>query len=414
MNILMVCSGAYPDEIGGAHTYVYELARHLAALGHRLTILTRRSTPALPSEEMIDGVRYVRYEYHDTNDPVRWRYRLYRGAGKAFESLLQTQRFDIIHAHWPHPAAGVFDHPAADRALRVYTLHAPFFEEEQIEAAVLRAEQPLTFRGMLKRMWVPLSLFEKRRTERRVLRRCSLVFVLSRFMKSRALDYFNVPRHKLKVVAGGVDTRRFCPTDQRETIRKKLGIDAEKKMLLTVRRLVPRMGLKNLVEAMKIVKQRAPEATLLIGGTGILHNDLEKQIRELTLTDTVRLAGFIPSDDLADHYRAADYFIMPTEYLEGFGLATIEAMACGTPALGTPVGGTGEILADVDRGLLFSGTSPSDIADGILRHLCSKAPADLRARVARYTQLIYGWTTVARCIEEVMLEGLRRKEVEQR
>ena len=413
MKILMVCNGAYPDEIGGAHTFVYELARHLAALGHDLTVLTRRRTPELPRKETISGVRYIRYEYRNTTDPLRWRYRLYHGARKAFQALSESEKFDVTHGHWPHSAAGVFEHPATDGALKVYTLHAPFFEEEKIEAAVLRAEQPLTVRGMLKRMWVPLSLLEKRRTERRALRRCSAVFVLSRFMKQRAFDHLTVPLRKLKVISGGVDTERFFPQHEREGIREGLGIAPEKKALLTVRRLVPRMGLKNLVRAMAIVRQHAPEAILAIGGTGILYDDLQKQIRELSLSDTVRLLGFIPADALADHYRAADYFIMPTEYLEGFGLSTVEAMACGTPALGTPVGGTGEILADVDTGLLFSGTKPLDIADGILRHLNSRAPGDLRARVARYAHKVYSWTIVAQCMEEALLENLHLKEVSQ-
>jgi len=406
MNILMVCNGAYPDEIGGAHTYVYELAKHLAALGHQLTILTRRASAELPTKEMIDGIRYVRYDYNDSPDPVRWRYKLYFGARSMFDSLVGAERFDVIHGHWPHSTAGVFEHPVSKASLRVYTLHAPFFEEEQIEAAVLRRDRPFTARQILKRMWVPVSLFEKRRREYKVLRKCSLVFVLSKFMRGRARDCFAVPPGKLEVIPGGVDTRRFFPAESRESVRARLGIPAETKLLLTVRRLVPRMGLKNIVKAMAIVKRHQPRALLCIGGTGILYEDLKSLIRELSLSDAVRLLGFIPVEGLADHYRAADYFIVPTEFLEGFGLSTIEAMACGTPVLGTAIGGTGEILGSIDRGLLFSGTEPRDMAEGILRHLNSESRAGLGEKVARYAHKVYAWEIVARWIEETLLARL--------
>jgi len=406
MNILMVCNGAYPDEIGGVHTYVYELAKHLGELGHRLTVLTRRVRPDLPAKETIQGIRYLRYEYKDTNDPVRWRYKLYFGAKNEFESLIMNEHFDVIHGHWPHSTAGVFDHPGSSKALKVYTLHAPFFEEERIEAELLRRDRPLTISEVAKKMWVPVSLYEKRRREHKVLKQSSLVLVLSRFMKRRAGDYFGVPPDKMEVIPGGVDTRRFRPADSRQAVRTKLGMPVERKLLLTVRRLVPRMGLKNIIKAMAIVKKHEPRALLCIGGTGILYDELEQLIRELSLSDVVRLLGFISAEDLADYYRAADYFVIPTEFLEGFGLATVEAMACGTPVLGTSVGATGEILRDIDKRLLFSGTTPERMAQGILDHLANETPTDLRERVARYAHKVYSWETVAKWVEEALLSRM--------
>ena len=414
MKILMVCNGAYPDEIGGVHTYVYELAKHLTALGHRLTILTRRVAPELPSEEIVDGIRYVRYEYRDSDDPLRWRYRLYWGARKMFDTLAAQEDFDVIHGHWPHSTAGVFEHPGSRWALKVYTFHAPLFEEEQIEASVLRRERPFTVRGALKRLWVPISLYEKRRREQKVLEQCSLVLVLSGFMRQRAIGCFGVPPQRMEIIPGGVDTRRFCPADNRQAIRLDLGIPADKRLLLTIRRLVPRMGLHNLVKAMVTVKQPRPQAFLCIGGTGVLDGDLNALIAELGLAGSARLLGFVPNDRLADWYRAADYFVMPTEFLEGFGLATLEAMACGTPALGTPVGGTGEILGNIDNALLFSGSAPHSIAEGILRHLDNDGAGELRRKVARHVRKTYSWETVALWVEGLLHEKLRAEKERRR
>jgi glycosyltransferase involved in cell wall biosynthesis len=86
----------------------------------------------------------------------------------------------------------------------------------------------------------------------------------------------------------------------------------------------------------------------------------------LNLKDFVKLQGFIPSDELPHYNQAADFFILPTRYLEGFGLVTLEAMACGTPVLGTPVGGTKEILDKFNPAFLFKDTSPESISGLIL------------------------------------------------
>ena len=411
MKVLMVGSGAYPDETGGAHVYVYELSRHLARLGHTVTVLIRKSRPELPSREMIDGLDYVRYPCTEASDPIRWRLRLYRGARTAFAQLASQQAFDVIHGHWPHPAAAVFRHAASQSALRVYTLHAPLFEEEQVEAAVLRRGSRLTPRNLLKAAWVPLSLCEKKATERGVLRRSAVVFTLSNFMHERARSCFGVPHSRLKIIPGGADVARFCPVDdsRRLAIRSSLGLGAGTILLLTVRRLVPRMGLANLVTAIRIVAEREPRVLLCIGGKGPLEGELQRMIGHLELRKHVWMAGFIPDAALPDWFRAADFFVLPSEFLEGFGLATVEAMACGTPALGTPVGGTPEILATLDKRLLFEGTSPQHLAQGILRNICRQDLCELRGKVAASAHQRYSWQTVAREVEAVLLAELQAR-----
>ena len=411
MNVLMVGNGAYPDEIGGAHVYVYDLARHLVRLGHAVTVLVPKARPELPQTEVVQGVTYVRYDHAASRDPVRWRWQFVRGARNAFSRLAADGSFDVIHGHWPHPAAGVIGHPAARSALKVYTLHAPFFEEERVEAAVLRRGNRHRPRDLAKAMWVPVSLCEKRHRERAVLRQCSTVFVLSRFMRQRANACFGTPDSRLNVIPGGVDTERFHPVDEsiRQEIRAGLNIAPQTTMLLTVRRLVPRMGLPNLILALDIVRRLEPRVLLCIGGAGPLEPSLEALVEQLSLQRHVRLLGFVPGERLADWYRAADFFVMPSEFLEGFGLATIEAMACGTPALGTPVGGTPEILAGLDSRLLLEGTAPEHIADGIIELLHERS-GSLRNDAARYAHEKYSWQFVARRIEAVLLEALAGRE----
>src|SRR5207249_11052699 len=85
--------------------------------------------------------------------------------------------------------------------------------------------------------------------------------------------------------------------------------------------------------------------------------------------------GFIPDETLPSYYHAADVFVLPTRELEGFGLVTVEALACGTPVLGTPVGATPEVLSGLDASLVFRGISAEIMAEDLLRFLETLARA---------------------------------------
>jgi glycosyltransferase involved in cell wall biosynthesis len=108
----------------------------------------------------------------------------------------------------------------------------------------------------------------------------------------------------------------------------------------------------------------------VVGGNS-LKDMLVSMSRRLTLNDHIEFTGFIPEETLPGHYQAADIFILPTIELEGFGLVTLEALASGTPVLGTPVGGTKEILGAFDDRFLFRDASHEALAEKIVE-FCSE------------------------------------------
>jgi glycosyltransferase involved in cell wall biosynthesis len=127
------------------------------------------------------------------------------------------------------------------------------------------------------------------------------------------------------------------------------------------------MGLDNLLRCIYLLKNKGIDLHLTVGGEGTETKNLGNLIDEYGLAKMVTMTGFIPSELLPQYYGAADFFILPTRKLEGFGLVTPESMACGTPVLGTPVGGTKEILSGLDPKLLFRNPSPEAMAEGIQR-----------------------------------------------
>jgi glycosyltransferase involved in cell wall biosynthesis len=244
--------------------------------------------------------------------------------------------------------------------------------------------------------------------------RCARVVVLSEFMKQRVLAVHGIPGDRVHVIPGAVDVGRFKPAADAAGIRRELGLPADRTILLTVRNLVPRMGLDPFVRAVAMVRDTRPGILALIGGEGPLRGELDRLIQQHGVKDRVRLLGFIPEDELPKYYQAADLVVMPTAELEGFGLVTVEALACGTPVVGTPVGATPEILRNLDPGLLSAGTRAEDIAKSlyaVLRRFHAK-PGDRAELVAKGLAAVhaqYTWDRHCAALAEVLTEACSRK-----
>ena len=210
----------------------------------------------------------------------------------------------------------------------------------------------------------------------------------------------------MRIIPGGVDTKKFRPSeneDEVNAIRKRLNIPGDHKLLLTVRRLEARMGLDNLITAVAEIAHRSPELKfkLLIAGKGSLNKKLQSQATLSGLDDRVCFLGFVPDDVLPLYYAAADIFIMPTAFIEGFGLATVEALSTGLPVLGTPVGGTIEILKAIDSKLLFRNATAQSMADKIEQVL--KKPDSifaLKSKCREDAMKKYSWNLMTNRIEE--------------
>jgi glycosyltransferase involved in cell wall biosynthesis len=214
-----------------------------------------------------------------------------------------------------------------------------------------------------------MQLFGRKLAEKTALRKSNHIIVLSEYTKEKLESTYGLPPAKTHVIPGGVDLNRFRPHDDRKSLRNRLGIPNSHFTLLTVRNLEPRMGLENLILTFKKILETKTHVFLVVGGEGPLTQDLKSLARETGVEDSVKFVGYIPEEELPYYYQMADLFILPTRELEGFGLVTVEALASGLPVLGTPVGGTKEILAHMGPEFLFSDATPDSMARLILKSM---------------------------------------------
>ena len=150
-----------------------------------------------------------------------------------------------------------------------------------------------------------------------------------------------IPHEKVHVVHRGVDRALFRPFS-REAARRKLGIDPETKVLVSVGRLVPVKGFSVLIEACRVLREWDERIACYVLGGGPLERALRRQVERNGLDGIVRLCGPQRQQELARWYQAADLAVLPS-LSEGIPNVLLEAMACGTPFVGSAVGGVPEI-----------------------------------------------------------------------
>lgn len=244
----------------------------------------------------------------------------------------------------------------------------------------------------------------RRGLERTVYRRAQRVVVLSSAFRRLLVERYDVSPWRVRVEPPGVDLKHFSPGD-REFARERLGLKGCPFVAVSVRRLVPRMGLDVLIDAWaRAIPDLPAQAQLLIAGEGPHRRELEQRIAQAELQDSVRLVGRLDDEALVDLYRVADVGVVPTRSFEGFGLVVIEAAACGTPSIVTNVGGLPEAVAGLDESLTVSVDNVEALAARIEQAACAR---DLPSRAAtrRFAEG-YSWERVADRNREVQHEAL--------
>lgn len=387
MRILVATDQWFPDRVGGLARVATDSARGLAARGHQVVVLAPAGAAAA---EEADGLVVER---------VLERSRLPQSVTDVATTFGAARGrrgcFDVLVAHTSTTAVGLAG--AGLRAPLVYVFHASAPQELRFLRPRLTTRAARLATYPLETLLVAL--------ERRSLRRAERVLVLSEFSRSLVEAASPADGIRVRQVGGGVNLERFCPNGGVAAARTRLGVQTELPLLVSVRRLEPRMGLEQLVEAVALFERTGRPVELAIVGSGSLRRPLEELIDRRGVRARVRFAGRAPDDDLPDWYRAADLCVVPTVAYEGFGLATAEALACGSPVVGTPIGATPELLAPLDARLVAQGAGADDLHRAIGEAL-RFGPA-LRERAAAYARERFGWDGVIAGWERALVEAAR-------
>jgi glycosyltransferase involved in cell wall biosynthesis len=379
MKTLQLGTSWFLEEAGGLARIYYGCVNYLPRVGVDVNGLVAGSDRVFQSS---DG----KVQTFAAADSSTWTRAI--GVRKAVNLAIANSQFDLVATHF-----ALYTLPVLDRIGKlplVMHFHGPWALESQAEGA-----------GRL-------STFGKWVVEKLVYQRTDGFIVLSESFRQILHKTYGVPLEKIFIVGGGIDTAKFDLDLTVAQAREKMGWSQNRRIIFCVRRLVQRMGLENLISAITLVRSQHPDVLLLIAGKGAIADNLRSQIQELQLEDHVQLLGFVPDQDLAIAYRAAELSIVPTVSLEGFGLIVIESLAAGTPVLGTPIGGIPEILQPFSPDLVLEGSSTNQLAQGMIEALSGKRQMPSAEACQTYVKQNYDWQVIAAQMKSVYEQVIQR------
>ncbi len=393
LKLLMLTDELFPDAVGGIGKSLYSEATALVKRGHRVTVIVRSANPALPETEIIEGIQVRRVRGPSRTSPFYYLFplvilinmiRALRAIRGSYNLLVVYNPIMLLAAH----ISGLTRHMPS-----VYVFYSSITQEIRLNADRGKYEllSPLAY----------LAATALGICERYGLSHVDTILTRSHFSQDILSKWLATAPISAEIIPVALNTDQYHPLNVAQS-RRQLDLPLDRPILITVRRLVARMGLENLVRSMALLREQGIDATLLIAGEGYLRHDLEQRIDELDLNGSVRLLGFVPEEQLPVYLGSADLFVLPTEALEGFGVATIEALAVGLPVIGTPIGATPEILRQIDADLVAASVSPEGLAQSLARWLQDDAGrAALRPRCRLTVENFYQDAIVAEQLERL-------------
>ena len=370
----LAIAGVDPERnFAGGETQVLGLTLELRAMGHRAELLCD------PAGELWRRAHAAGLVCH----PMPIRNALDAAAAAALRRRLREGRYDVVHFH----------------TSRAHAM-APWVRGLARAAVVTRRMD-----------YVPNRLFARWLYGRRAV---DGVAAISTGVAD-ALVRAGVARERITVIPSGVDCAHFRPptADERAAARAALGLGEADRAVGAVGVLEPRKGHRFLVEAMamldrngaggglprdEVARQAAPRIVAIIAGDGSLRDPLAAEIQRRGLGEAVRMVGRV--GDARTILWALDIFAMPS-LSEGLGVALLEAMACGLPAVTSRVGGIVDAVDEGRTGMLVA-AEDADALAGALARLSANAPA----RVAM------GAAARARADEHFSMASMARRTVE--
>ncbi len=253
--------------------------------------------------------------------------------------FLRSRHYDIIHTHTSK--AGFIGRLAARMARMPSVIYAPHGN---------------VFSGYFSSLKTNIFIL----LERLAARYCDYIVTLTEKGIQDFLDHgIGVADQYVSIYLGIDESFMEPPSIAPDSKKKELGISTGGPIIAAIGRLEPIKGHRDLLNALPMIKETFPEIKALIVGDGRLRSELEGLIKELDLSDTVRITGW--RHDVKEILSIIDLLVHPS-HNEGLGLALLEAMAQGKPVVATKVGGVPEVVIDGKTGFLCSAEDPMGLA----------------------------------------------------
>lgn len=362
MNIYQLGMGWFPEKEGGLNRYFFDL------INNNKQNEIKYIPCVMTASHAVKPKSYQSLGY--ATDSVIKRM---LSARRAFKALVHDTKPDLLVSHFS-----------------LYTLPIIIFDKSA--PLVVHFQGPWAYESIVENN-KRLGGFVKKTIENFVYRRAAKFIVLSQSFKELLVERYGVDKNAVYVVPAGVDLKKFQLATDNVPVKSELGMRQDKITLVCVRRLAKRMGIDILIKAVgKLKNQGINNLELHIVGKGREEAALKELVAELGLVDEVKFAGFVADELLPKYYQAADFAIVPTIALEGFGLITLEAMASGATPIVTDIGGLPEIVLPFDPELVAKSNCVESLSDCLQRNI--KLNKHSRESCRLYVEKNFSWELI--------------------
>ena len=265
----------------------------------------------------------------------------------ALKKYFKAGKFDVVHTH--SSKAGIIGRIAGRMAgvpVVVHTIHGLAFGP---------------YESRMKNL-IYIS------AERYAARKCDRIYSVAQAMIDQCLEQKIGTPDLFKVVYSGMELDRFLQAENSLSLREKLGIPAQAKVVGAVARLFPRKGYEDFFPVAAKVAAKLPETRFLIMGDGPSRADYEKLCDELKIRDKVIFAGLISPDQIADYIALTDT-VAHFSLKEGLPRVAVQALAEAKPVVAYPLDGTPEVVLHDQSGYLVQPGDREAAADALIRIL---------------------------------------------
>ncbi|HXK34620.1 MAG TPA: glycosyltransferase [Dehalococcoidia bacterium] len=386
-------------DFGGQNVYVRQLARHLVRQGYEVDTYTRRTSEDDPEIMVWEGGRVVHVRAGPAEPLPKERLLPYMGAfAEELVRAARQRRYDVVHANFWMSAMASLEVKRRLGVPLVVTFHAL--------GRVRRMHQGAADGFPDERFAIEERVFAE---ADRVIAECPQDLL-------DMVTLYGADPSRIVIVPCGFDPEELAPVP-RPAARREIGAAAGERIVLYVGRMVPRKGVETIVRAMALLGEGdSPGARLLVVGGEADSPDpaatpeigrLRALARELGVGERVTFAGRQPRERLRYFYSAADVFVTVPAY-EPFGITPLEAMACGTPVIGSRVGGIKHTVRDGETGWLVAPDDAAALASAIETALRHPELRELLGRQARaHVAADYQWGAVCERVAAVYEDARR-------
>lgn len=394
-------------DTGGQVVYVLELSKKLAQLGFEVDIWTRRFEDQPEMDVVNDRVRVLRVPCGGPN--FLDKEYLVRHLGEWSENALRLikkhrLKYQFFNSHYWDAGFATTRLAEALDVPHVHTPHSLGLWKKQL--------MEKDFPDDAAKFETKYNFTQRINEETLLYRHCDEVIATTPLQVDMIVSDYGAPAENVHMIPPGYDDNRFFPISaaSRNAVRQRLGYTG--KAVLAIGRLARNKGYDLLIDAFSIVAPRIPDAVLhlAVGGNGLnpseqrILNELKDQAATLGLTDRVKFSGFVADADLADHYRAADVFVLSSRY-EPFGMTAIEAMACGTPTVITTHGGLFRAVTFGRHALYADTFDKEDLGISIVKVLRHPRLSTRLSRMgAHKARSLFTWTGIAQQLTSLIEE----------